>query len=125
MSCRCNRSSVVVSATALAMCLLVQGRAAGWSTGGHRVVANIAYDRLDPKTRSSVVKVLRKHEDFPKRFKDEMPKEIQKGSAEDQDRWIVLQAAIWPDLIRSIPKYHKDTWHYINKPHYLSALDEK
>jgi hypothetical protein len=53
-----------------------------------------------------------------------MPQQIQAGNAEDQDRWIFLQAAIWPDLIRPIHKYHKGTWHFINVPFYLSAHDQ-
>jgi hypothetical protein len=122
----CSRKGwiIVAGALFLAAWLLSPGRAAGWGPGGHRVVANIAYDQLDPGTRSGIVKVLRKHEDFDKRFDAKMPQDIRNGNAEDRDRWIFLQAAIWPDLIRMVPKYHKETWHFMNVPYYLSALDK-
>jgi hypothetical protein len=120
----CRRSVVVAGALLLASWLLWPGRAAGWGPGGHRVVANIAYDRLDPATRSSIVKVLRKHKDFENRFTARMPDDIRTGPAEDQERWIFLQAAIWPDLIRPIREYHKENWHFINMPYYLSPHDQ-
>ena len=121
-----TRKTSVVAAAGLLLTAwwLLPEPAGAWSAGGHRVVANIAYDRLDQATRCEIVKVLKKHEDFKKRFKDEMPEGIQKANAEDQDRWIFLQASIWPDLIRSVPKYHKETWHFVNMPFYLSALDQ-
>src|SRR5882724_7095572 len=84
--------------------LLSQSRAEAWGAAGHRVIANIAYDRLDDAMRSRIVKILLKHEDFDKRFKQRMPAEILAGSAEE-DRWIFLQASIWPDLIRGMPKF--------------------
>jgi S1/P1 Nuclease len=99
-------------------------RADAWSAAGHRIVANIAYDRLDPVTRADIVKILRSHPDFTARFADRMPEGIRAGSPEDKERWIFLQASIWPDLIRSQPKYHKGTWHYIDIPFYLSNLDQ-
>lgn len=105
--------------------LFSAGYADSWSAGGHRVVANIAYDQLEETTRDNIVAILRKHPDFLKRFKEKMPGDIQAGSAEDQDRWIFLQASIWPDLVYSIPKYKRSTWHYINLPFYLSELDRK
>jgi S1/P1 Nuclease len=103
---------------------LAPPRAAGWSAGGHRVVANIAYDRLDPAIRTGIVDVLRQHEDFKKNFADRMPDDIRTSDTQEQERWIFLQAAIWPDLIRSNPKYHKETWHFINRPFFLSAHDK-
>src|SRR4051812_42037972 len=74
----CNRGQVMGRALILAVCLLVPERAAAWSSGGHRVIANIAYDRLDPATRAKIVKVLRQHDDFQKRFTDLMPEAILK-----------------------------------------------
>ena len=100
------------------------GRAAAWSAAGHRIVANIAYDRLDPETRSNIVNILRKHEDFTARFAARMPEDIRDGRPEDQERWIFLEASIWPDMIRSVPKYNHPTWHYINVPFFLSDLDQ-
>jgi hypothetical protein len=113
-----------VAALFLTAWWLSPGQASGWGPGGHKVVANIAYDRLDPATRSAIVKVLQKHPDFKDRFAAKMPKDIKDGDAEDRERWIFLQAAIWPDLARSDPRYHKESWHFMNVPYYLSAHDK-
>jgi hypothetical protein len=112
----------VVAVAALA---LAPAKGWAWGPGGHRVVANIAYDQLDPTTRAEIVKVLRKHVDYDKRFAALMPDDISSGNRDDQERWIFLQAAIWPDLIRPIPTYHRETWHFMNMPYYLTAHDQK
>ncbi len=112
------------AALLMAAWMLFPGRADAWSAAGHRIVANIAYDRLDPVTRSDIVTILRTHPDFAARFADRMPEGIRAGSPEDQERWIFLQASIWPDLIRSQPKFNHGTWHYIDIPFYLSKHDQ-
>ncbi len=114
---------LLVAVLFLAVWLQFPGRADAWSAAGHRIVANIAYDRLDPATRANVVKILRQHDDFAARFAAHMPDDIRDGLPEEQDRWIFLHASIWPDLIRSAPQYHHGTWHYIDLPFYLSELD--
>jgi len=98
--------------------------ASAWGPGGHKVVANIAFDRVDPATRKSIVNVISKHPDFDKRFASRMPDDIKNGNADDRDRWIFLQAAIWPDLVRPNPPYHKESWHFINLPFFLTAHDK-
>jgi hypothetical protein len=124
MARSCPKSLLLTAILILGAWMQYPGRAAAWSAAGHRILANIAFDRLDPLIRSNVVNTLRKHEDFAARFADRMPEEIREGTPEDQERWIFLQASIWPDLIRSVPKYNKGTWHYINIPFYLSNLDQ-
>jgi len=94
------------------------GQATGWSAGGHRVVADLAYDLLEPAERTHVVAILRKHKDFDKHFKKPMATQLPGANAADEERWIFLQASIWPDLIGSSP------WHYVNFPLFLSEADE-
>jgi len=53
-----------------------------------------------------------------------MSDELPDATPEEQDRWIFLQASIWPDLSRGIPKYHREYWHFVNHPFFLSDLDE-
>jgi S1/P1 Nuclease len=104
--------------------LLGPARAAAWGAGGHKAVANMAYDRLDPTSRAALVQALRKDEDFPERFDAVMPDAVRQAGADEQDRWTFLQEALWPDPIRPIHKYHKESWHFINLPYILSALDQ-
>ena len=94
-----------------------------WSAAGHRIIANIAFDRLDPAVRSGIVDTIRRHEDFEKRFAANMPDDIKNGDAAIQERWIFLQASIWPDLARG-SKFSKGPWHYVDMPFYLSVLDQ-
>jgi hypothetical protein len=111
------------AAAVLAVVFWLPSLVHAWSAAGHRVIANIAYDRLDDEARAKIVGSLRRHEDFDKRFKERLPTEIRAGSPEE-DRWIFLQASLWPDLIRSVPKYSFDTWHYINIPYFMTPLDK-
>lgn len=115
---------VTLGLLAFAAWALSAGRVHGWGPGGHRVVANIAYDRLDPAVRSKIVKIIRSHDDFKRKFDALMPDDIRQGSAADRDRWIFLQASIWPDLVRPFPPFHMETWHFVNFPFFLSKADE-
>ncbi|MBI3410582.1 MAG: S1/P1 nuclease [Planctomycetes bacterium] len=116
--------TLVVASVFLIAWSLSPQPAAAWGPGGHRVVANIAFDRLDQATRSNIVKVICKHPDFDDRFAARMPEDIKNGNAADRDRWIFLQAAIWPDLIRPVHQYHKETWHFMNLPFFLTTHDK-
>lgn len=107
--------------TLLALVLL-QGVAVGWSGAGHRVVAIIAYNKLDPATRTKVLDILAEHPRFEREFEDEMPSGL---SELDEGRWIFSQAAVWPDIARGYPaplraQFHRATWHYINSPIFLN-----
>lgn len=92
-----------------------------WSEGGHRVVASIAYDNLSPELRAKLVALLRKHPRFNQEFRVRMPEGL---APRDEDRWIFLQASIWPDLIRGKPEFDRPTWHYINEFTFLGEVDE-
>jgi len=118
----CIRIKVLALALFLSHYSLFSERVCGWGPGGHRVVANLAYDRLDPAVRSKIVECLRQHPDFKKRFAGKMPDDIAEGP--DEDRWIFLQAAIWPDLVRPFPPFHHGSWHFMNIPFFLTPHDQ-
>src|SRR5687768_11717998 len=94
-----------------------------WSDGGHKVVALIAYSRMDEATRSRIVQVLEQHPLWEKDFAGEMPTEVASGPESERQRWIFAQAAIWPDIARKYRTppldYHRSTWHYINDPIFI------
>lgn len=100
---------------------LVEPRCYGWSAGGHRIVANLAFDDLKPAVRNKVVAILKNHPRFTEEFKNQMPDDL---AEVDKDRWIFLQASIWPDLIRGISEHNRSTWHYINEPFFLTNQDK-
>src|SRR3954447_7379796 len=92
-----------VRATLLAAVLLIStSPAAAWNSLGHKAVAEIAWQQLEPSERQAIVDVLRRHPTFAADFQVKMDDEpnVAKGDKAIQDHWIFLQAATWPDLIR-------------------------
>lgn len=99
-------------------------KAGAWSEGGHRVIALLAYEKLSPDQRTQIIKILRHHPRFHEDLESPMPAQIVQSSESDQQRWLFTQAAIWPDLVRSLPEpalslYHRPTWHHINLPVFM------
>jgi hypothetical protein len=92
-----------------------------WNATGHRIVAAIAYDRLNPRAKARVDELLKRHPDL----------------ANLPSRDAFLTAAVWPDAIKGDPRFYDDTqpipkvtprlpgfpsmarhtnWHYVDLP---------
>jgi hypothetical protein len=100
--------------------LLFVQPAHAWNALGHKVIADIAWQRLDPNTRQAIAATLRRHPRFDDDFAKEMPADV------DEDRWIFQQAAVWPDLARGLrgddrSTYDHPTWHYVNFPLFVGG----
>jgi len=107
---------------------LVQGEAMAWHDKGHRATAWFAYDRMGPAQREEVIGILRAHPRFAEDFAAHMPDDVAAGTADEQGRWLLGQAATWPDLIQLLgddvkKQYHHGRWHYINLPVWLTEAD--
>jgi len=110
------------------MVLLWNGQASlgfGWGDAGHKIVASIAYRRLPTDVRDRLIATLEGHPRFAEDFERRMPEGL---SDADRPEWIFQQAAVWPDLSRGFrpqlaEKYHRASWHYINRPVFLSNQD--
>src|SRR5882724_11766840 len=109
--------------------ILAASRAHAWNSPGHEIIALIAYEHLDEPTRAKAIELLRAHPRFHDHFESFMPKEISRGDARDQDRWIFAHAATWPDLVRTskgavnrqdVSEYSRPWWHFINEPVFLN-----
>jgi hypothetical protein len=94
-----------------------------WNSLGHKVVAEIAWQQLDPATRQSIVDTLRRHPEFATYFTAKMDDKALTGEKAVEDRWIFQQAATWPDLVRK-KKGDQPSWHYIDIPLYLDPSDQ-
>jgi hypothetical protein len=81
---------------------LLMDQAWGWGPGGHMIVAQIAYGRLNTKAKAEVDKLIALQID---------PAEITKNSLD------FVNAAHWPDDLRPVPAFH-DTLglHFVDFP---------
>ena len=101
--------------------------AEAWNAAGHRLIARIAWDFLDPQTRLEVADLLRTHPDYV-RWQ-------QRGQDRDADRNAFIEASTWPDEIRKDTRFYEvgrdaasktllgfpdmeqhREWHYVNRP---------
>ena len=103
--------------------------AVAWNGHGHRIIASIAFQELEPARRLALADRIRNHPRFDADFASEMPTEVKAGDDQTQAEWIFQQAACWPDRTRSLKgkdrkQFHHSSWHYINRPVYLRPEDE-
>lgn len=74
--------------------LAVSSACQAWNGHGHMTIALIAYRRLDPDVRTKVNEILRSHPAF-EQFVAKKP-----ANFDDQEAWVFMMAATWPDLIK-------------------------
>ncbi len=129
-----RRPSRFVFASFLCGLYVLPTAALAWNSPGHMIVALIAYDQLEPATRTKAVELLRNHPRFQEHFESAMPREIQRGDDRDQDQWIFAHAATWPDQVRDskggvnhqdVSQYNRPYWHFINEPIFLNADEQR
>jgi hypothetical protein len=113
---------------------LASSAAMAWTSPGHMVVALIAYDQMDPATRTKAVELLRAHPRFKEHFEREMPREVSRGDERDKDQWLFAHAATWPDQVRDskgavtrqdVSQYNRPWWHFINEPLFLNENEQR
>ncbi|MDP1797238.1 MAG: S1/P1 nuclease [Planctomycetaceae bacterium] len=113
----------------LAMLVLSQCSSAhAWSDAGHKIIAAIAWRQLRPEQRHEVLRLLSHHPRYEEDFLRQQPESL--TDEEDRHEWLFQQAAVWPDITRGLPelektRFHRSTWHYINKPLFLTPTDER
>ncbi|MQY51786.1 S1/P1 nuclease [Rhodocyclus gracilis] len=127
---------------ALGLVLLLGGLASAapaqaWNATGHRLIAEIAWQGLDPATRSKIDHLLQAHPDYA-RWQG-------RGEQETRDESAFVEASTWADEIRHDPRFagseggttgdtpvlpgfpdmaaHRD-WHFIDRPTNLLADQE-
>jgi hypothetical protein len=101
---------VVITVTALPI------RAFAWNIPGHMLSGIIAHQNLqqeNPATIEKVKAVLEKHPLYANQWQTR----LQGVPGTDHSLVLFMQAARWPDDIRSNDKQqHRALWHYINWP---------
>lgn len=121
-----KRYSLQIIPLIVVLVLFSQCFAHAWNFAGHRIIASIAFDQLEPATQLAMVELLKQHPRYEQDFQSRMPDVIKTASPAIQNRWLFMRAATWPDIARRFDdanreKYHHGTWHYINQPIYLNA----
>ena len=122
--------------TALIAALLLALPAGAWNYSGHRIIAEIAYERLTPQARARVDQMIHDHPDYKDIFTQDTPDVIKKNAAA-LARYAFVRAALWPDLIRGDKRFYDEanpdahptpllpgfpdmgrhaTWHYFDTP---------
>jgi hypothetical protein len=90
--------------------------ASAWNMPGHMLSAAIAYQVLrqkNPPTIEKVKAVLEKHPWYANQWQAR----LQDVPAADRAMVLFMQAARWPDDIRTQDKtQNRPSWHYINLP---------
>lgn len=108
-----TRFGALLSVAVLIGCVTPSARA--WNKSGHMVVAALAYRDLkksDPDKADRVVALLKKHPHFESRWKSQ----LRTVPAEDQDQYLFMLAARWPDDIRGNPEFNRPKHHFIDFP---------
>src|SRR5215510_9160563 len=89
-----------------------------WSKAGHMVSGAIAYADLkqtSPETLARVIALLKSHPHYQTTW---VPRLAQLTlTPEEQELYLFMLAARWPDDIRGDAAFHHGAWHYINFPY--------
>jgi hypothetical protein len=84
--------------------LTLPGSSAAWNGAGHRLVAVMAWQHMQPATRDWVSSQLARHPDF-ERWQEKSRQGGRDGAAVD----LFAEAATWADDIRQDPRFHDET----------------
>jgi hypothetical protein len=95
----------------LSLLLLTQG-SYGWNDFGHMAIACVAYQHLDPQTRSRADKLISLNPLYAA-WKKQLPSGV---SASQRKTMLFMIAATWPDQIRGDHSYHADGPNQGNRP---------
>lgn len=90
-----------------------------WDATSHRLSTYVAWETLSPEIRAALHEMLQQHPRYQEDFLDQMPAAVMLATEEEQVRWLLGQAAIWPDLARGFQgddliRYNRPDWHWID-----------
>jgi hypothetical protein len=99
--------------------IIAATRLHAWNDTGHKVVGLLAYEHLTKTARANANTLLKAHPHYALLLTNDAPADA------DLNQWVFLKAATWPDLVRpafgpnrkpeEITKYHRSSWHYVNR----------
>lgn len=126
MTIRRHHSHFLLSLLLL-LCLMAPAPAWSWNAAGHRLIASIAWEHLQPQARAETLRLLRMHPDHERW--------MQHGGREQVESTAFIEASTWPDDIRHDARFYdaeseqatasqagfpdmrrQRSWHYVNRP---------
>ena len=92
-----------------------------WNATGHMTVAEVAYADLHeehPEILVKIITLLKQHHPDLKHLMAEVPSGL---SPEDQDHYLFILAATWPDMVKTMGGKERNSedhrpWHYVDFP---------
>jgi hypothetical protein len=98
---------------------LTVSQAHAWDATGHRLTAYIAYEEMSDAQRDYWMRLLAAHPRFDEDFMQQMPAAVRNSPVAEQNRWLLGQAAYWPDIARGLPyehlrRFNRPNWHWID-----------
>lgn len=94
-----SRFYAALSASIAVSIVLYSGPSHAWDGTGHRLVAYIAWSKLDSPTQNQLTQILKSHPDYP-RWVRHTPKNG------DEALVSFIEASTWADDIRRDPRFH-------------------
>lgn len=91
--------------------------AVAWDSVGHRISAAVALEFVSAEVRAELVGILSAHPRYQEDFLDSIPRFVNRDDEAQLSRWLLGQAAYWPDIARGLPEpdreqYNRPSWHY-------------
>ncbi len=99
-----------------AIVLLATVPGLAWNRAVHMATGSIAYDRLRsiaPASVAHATAILKVHPQYESVWKPQLAG----MNVQDQDRYLFMLAARWPDDIRGNKEFDHPAWHYIDFPY--------
>lgn len=96
---------------------LVAPSVMAWDSVGHRISAAVALEFVSPELRTELIEILSAHPRYQEDFLDSIPRFVDRNDEAQLSRWLLGQAAYWPDIARGLPdrdreRYNRPSWHY-------------
>ena len=109
------------------------GAASAWWDGGHKLVAQIAYEELTPEQRTWFAELIEQNPAEAEMFAPQLAEEL--GTTVEPDarmRWLFSQAAIWADMVRDkklasteiYQRFSRDSRHFTDAPYFPRQSDQ-
>jgi hypothetical protein len=101
-----------------AVAVFAPTKASAWHDPGHMTVALIAYRNLGEADQGAIREILKQHPHYNLHLSRGAPAHA------NLDEWVVMQAATWPDWVRSerpgvpdtVATFHHAFWHFAKQP---------